>query len=46
MNELEITSPEKILFPKGKIKKIDVINYYIDICKYNNIMKECFLWKH
>ena len=31
-NELKITSPNKILFPKDNIKKMDVISYYIDIC--------------
>ncbi len=31
MKNLKITNPEKILFPKEKITKIDVINYYIDI---------------
>ena len=31
--EIKITNPEKILFPKQKIKKMDVINYYIDISK-------------
>ena len=28
---IEITNPNKILYPKDKIKKIDLINYYIDI---------------
>ena len=32
MEKIKITNPNKILFNKGKIKKIDVINYYIDIC--------------
>ena len=32
MKDIKITSPDKILFPKDKIKKIDVINYYIDVC--------------
>ena len=31
MKKFKITNPEKILFNKGKIKKIDIINYYIDI---------------
>ena len=31
MKKIEITNPNKILVNKGKIKKIDVINYYIDI---------------
>ncbi len=31
IREIRITSPHKIIFPKDKIKKIDVINYYIDI---------------
>lgn len=31
MEKIKITNPKKILFNKGKIKKIDVINYYIDI---------------
>lgn len=29
--DIKITNPDKILFPKQKIKKIDLINYYIDI---------------
>lgn len=28
---IKITNPNKIIYQKGKIKKIDVINYYIDI---------------
>lgn len=32
MKDIKITNPDKILFPKDKIKKIDVINYYIDVC--------------
>ena len=31
--DIKITNPDKVLFPKDKIKKIDVINYYIDVCK-------------
>lgn len=31
MKSLEITNPDKILFPKEKISKIDVINYYIEV---------------
>lgn len=31
MKEIIISNPDKILFPKEKIKKIDVINYYIEI---------------
>lgn len=31
-NDIKITNPDKILFPNDKIKKIDVINYYIDVC--------------
>ncbi len=31
MEEIKITNPNKILFEKGEIKKIDIINYYIDI---------------
>lgn len=30
-NEIKITNPNKILFPKEKIKKIDLINYYIEV---------------
>ena len=33
MKDLKITNPDKILFPQDKIKKIDVINYYLDVCK-------------
>lgn len=29
--EIEITSPDKILFPKDKIKKIGLIDYYLNI---------------
>lgn len=32
--KIEITSPDKIIFPKNKIKKIDVVNYYIEISSY------------
>jgi len=28
---LEITNPNRIIYPKIKIKKIDIINYYLDI---------------
>lgn len=31
MKEIKITNPNKILFPKEQIKKIDVINYYINV---------------
>ena len=31
MEKIKITNPTKILFKKDKIKKIDVINYYIDV---------------
>ena len=33
-NEIKITNPDKILFEKGKITKLDLINYYIAISKY------------
>lgn len=33
MKEIKITNPDKILFPKDKITKIDVINYYIEVSK-------------
>lgn len=32
--EIKITNPDKILFPKQNITKLDVINYYIDISAY------------
>lgn len=31
MTNIEISSPDKLIFPKDKIKKIDVINYYNEI---------------
>ena len=31
--QIKITNPDKLIFPKQKIKKVDVINYYIDISK-------------
>lgn len=31
MEEITITNPDKILFPKEKITKYDVVNYYIQI---------------
>lgn len=34
MKEIVVTNPNKILFPKQKITKIDLINYYIDIAVY------------
>jgi len=33
IQNIKITSPDKILFPKDKIKKIDIINYYIEVCQ-------------
>jgi len=32
--KLKITNPDKILFPKQKITKLDLINYYIEVSKY------------
>lgn len=31
MNEIKITNPDKMIFAKAKITKIDVIEYYIDV---------------
>ena len=31
MEKIKITNPNKILYNKGEIKKIDVISYYIDV---------------
>lgn len=31
--KLKITNPDKTLFPKQKITKLDLINYYVDISK-------------
>ncbi|MGN0961108.1 MAG: non-homologous end-joining DNA ligase [Christensenellales bacterium] len=31
MKEIKITNPDKILFPKDKLRKIDIINYYIEV---------------
>ena len=31
MNDLQITNPDKIVYPKQKIKKIQIINYYYDV---------------
>lgn len=33
MQEIKITNPDKILFPKQKIKKLDIIKYYIEIAE-------------
>ena len=33
MQEIKITTPDKILFPKQKIKKLDIIKYYIEIAE-------------
>ncbi len=33
-NEIKITNPDKILFKKGEITKLDLINYYIAVSKY------------
>lgn len=33
-NELKITSPDKILFPKDKITKMDLIDYYIEVAPH------------
>ncbi len=30
---IEISSPDKILFPKDKITKLDVVKYYLDVSK-------------
>ncbi len=32
-DEIKVTNPDKIVFPKDKITKMDVIRYYIDVCK-------------
>lgn len=29
--EIKITNPDKIIYPKQKIKKIDIINYYVEV---------------
>lgn len=34
INEIKITSPEKIIFKKINVTKLDVINYYNDISNY------------
>ena len=31
MKNIEISNPDKVLYPRDKITKIDVIKYYIDI---------------
>ena len=31
IKEFKITNPEKIIYPNQKIKKIDVINYYLEV---------------
>lgn len=31
MKEIKITNPEKIIYPKDKITKLDVVNYYLSI---------------
>ena len=33
MEEIKITNPDKILYPKQKITKLEVINYYVDVSK-------------
>lgn len=32
--DIEISHPEKIIFPKGKITKLDIVNYYKKVSKY------------
>lgn len=32
--KLKITNPDKVLYPKQKITKLDVINYYMDISRF------------
>ena len=34
MKQIPITNPNKIVYPKQKIKKIDVINYYIEVGEF------------
>lgn len=33
MEEIKITSPDKIIYPKDKITKLDVVNYYVSVAK-------------
>ena len=35
MNKFKLTNPDKILFPKEKLTKLDIFNYYLEI---NNLM--------
>ena len=32
--ELKISNPDKLFWPEDKITKLDLVNYYIDICQY------------
>lgn len=32
MNKIAITNPQKVLYPRDKISKLDVVRYYVDIC--------------
>ena len=34
MENIKITNPDKIIYPKDKIKKIDVVKYYAEISAY------------
>ena len=34
MKEIKVTSPEKIIYPKDKITKLEVIEYYVSVANY------------
>jgi len=34
MKEIKVTNPDKILYPKDKITKLDVIEYYVAVANY------------
>ena len=30
-NEVSVSNPDKVFFPKRKLKKIDLVEYYVDL---------------
>ena len=39
--EVNISNPDKIFFPKRGLKKIDLVNYYLDVadCVLNHVQR-------
>ncbi len=39
--EVNVSNPNKIFFPKRRLKKIDLVNYYLDVadCVLNHVQR-------